>query len=435
MEDFNKTINTYSMKGIYLLKRLVIMLMAAFALTTYSVAQVGTLTNTGDMQVCLNSTESYGVMPKAGSTYSWSIIAGTGGAGTITNGAAPNNLVTVNWTSAGTCTLQVTETNSYSCAAVINSIVITVNPLPLLSNTTATVCSRGATGISLATTSSNSLPVSKWDITAAVDAGLTGTATTGTGIVSSTALQADAFANTTSGALAVIYTVVPYTGACAGPAYTVTLTVSPEPVVAAATATVCSGSASGITLATTSTNSLTVSKWDISAVAGTGLTGTPTTGNGLTSASAIVNDSFTNLTGAAITVVYTVTPYTGTCAGAPYTITLTVAPAPVVASVATAVCSGSITGVTLATTSTNGLSVDKWNISAVVNTGLTGTATTGNNLSSATAIQSDTFVNTTSAPVTVVYTVTPYSGSCAGASYTITVTVNPMPVTSPIYHN
>jgi len=81
-------------------------------------AQVGGLDQTGAMTVCINTTESYGVMPTSGSIYTWKIIAGNGGAGTITNGASPNNLITVNWTSAGKCSLEVTEVNSSNCTNV-----------------------------------------------------------------------------------------------------------------------------------------------------------------------------------------------------------------------------------------------------------------------------------------------------------------------------
>src|ERR1035437_450530 len=105
-------------------------------------AQVGSLTKIGDMTVCLNSIESYGVMPTTGSTYTWSIIAGTGGAGTITNGAVPNNLITVNWTNSGTCTLEVLELNSTGCSSVINSILITVLPGLVVGSASAsqTIC-------------------------------------------------------------------------------------------------------------------------------------------------------------------------------------------------------------------------------------------------------------------------------------------------------
>ena len=145
-------------------------------------AQVGGLTHTGDMTVCLNAIESYGVMPTAGSTYIWSIIPIAGGNGSINNGPAPNNLITIVWTTSGTCTLAVTERNSNGCDAVINSITITVQALPIVPNAVTTVCSGSPTGVALATTSTNGLTITSWDITAVVPAGLTGTATTGTGL-------------------------------------------------------------------------------------------------------------------------------------------------------------------------------------------------------------------------------------------------------------
>ena len=104
-------------------------------------SQVGTLTKTGAMTVCTTSTESFGVVPTAGSTYSWGIIAGSGGMGTIINGPAPNNLISVNWTGSGTCTLQVIESNG-TCTGNPVTILITVLP-GLLSGTAAadqTIC-------------------------------------------------------------------------------------------------------------------------------------------------------------------------------------------------------------------------------------------------------------------------------------------------------
>jgi large repetitive protein len=118
-----------------------------------SLAQVGGLTQTGNMTVCLNSNEPYGVIANAGSTYTWVIVAGSGGAGTITPGAAPNNLISINWTSIGTCTLQVTERNSSGCEVIINSIIITVAPLPLAPTiTTPLAYCQNATAVPLTAT-------------------------------------------------------------------------------------------------------------------------------------------------------------------------------------------------------------------------------------------------------------------------------------------
>lgn len=107
------------------LRLLIMLLLSANALGAR--AQVGGLTQTGNMTVCLASTESYGVMPTAGSSYTWSIIGGSGGAGSITNGLPPNNLITVNWTSSGTCILEVIET-SPTCAGIPVNIQVTVLP-------------------------------------------------------------------------------------------------------------------------------------------------------------------------------------------------------------------------------------------------------------------------------------------------------------------
>lgn len=96
--------------------------------------------NTGDHQVCLNATEPYGVILTPGSTYLWTITPLAGGNGTIIPGATPN-LITINWTSAGTATLQVVETNANGCVGDPVSILVTVNPLPTVTVNSAAVCS------------------------------------------------------------------------------------------------------------------------------------------------------------------------------------------------------------------------------------------------------------------------------------------------------
>jgi len=97
-------------------------------LSTGGWAQVGSLTKTGDLTVCLNSTTAFGVVETPGSTYAWSLIPGTGGGGTLLEGTAPNNLISVNWLTAGTCTLQVIETSA-TCTGQPVTIQVTVLPV------------------------------------------------------------------------------------------------------------------------------------------------------------------------------------------------------------------------------------------------------------------------------------------------------------------
>jgi len=121
------------------------------------------------------------------------------------------------------------------------------------------------------------------------------------------------------------------------------------------------------------------------------------------------------------------------CIGAPVSIAITVNPIAVIANkVAANTCSGE----TFTVIPVDGAGTDvipagtTYSWSAPVVAGITGTAS-----GSGAANISGTLTNTTAAPIDVVYTVTPTSGSCTGATFTVTVKVYPQVKTSPIYHN
>ena len=114
------------------------MLVLLFISGTTVLAQ-GPYPNTGNHQVCINATEPYGVVLNAGSTYTWSVTPLAGGNGVITAGVTPN-LISVNWTTVGTATMQVTETNATGCVGDPVTIIVTINPIPTVTVNSSAIC-------------------------------------------------------------------------------------------------------------------------------------------------------------------------------------------------------------------------------------------------------------------------------------------------------
>ena len=86
----------------------------------------------GAQSVCLTGVaEPYGVINTIGSTYAWSVIGGATPADWVLT-STNTNLVTVLWKTAGTYTVQVIETSAAACAGSPVTVVVTVNPLPVV---------------------------------------------------------------------------------------------------------------------------------------------------------------------------------------------------------------------------------------------------------------------------------------------------------------
>jgi hypothetical protein len=361
--------------------------------------------NTGNQSVCLNANEPYGVIPTPGSTYAWAILPLTGGNGAITGSGSS---ISVLWTNVGTCTLQVIETNVNGCVGPPVSIVVTVNPIPDVVATPAAqaLCSGASTSIAL----SGSVPGTTfaWTYTVLPAGSVTG-ALAGSGNSISQPLV-----NTTPNPATVTYTITPTANACPGPSITVVVTVNPTPVAVATPSAqaICSGASSSIALS--SLTSGTTFSWTASVSPAGSVTGA-ISGSGNTISQPLVNN-----TSSPATVTYTITPTANGCPGLPITAVVTVNPLPVpVIAGPTPVCVNSINNIY---TTQPGMTNYSWSITG-------GSITAGINTNTITV----TWNTVGTQSVSVTYRDT---NGCDPAAPTVyPVVVNPLPSTSPIFHN
>ena len=365
-----------------------------------------------------------GIVPPS-TTYTWTvpIVAGgiTGGSAQPAAQTAISQTLTNPTTSAQTATYTVTPLAG-SCTGSTFTITVTVNATPAVTNQTATICSQTAFLVAPLDVTDGIVPAGttfSW-LAPAVTGGITG----GSAQVAQASIS-QTLTNPTSTARTATYTVIPAVGTCAGSPFTVIVTVNPLPAVTGQTpAPICSETAFTVTPADGTDGivpSGTTYTWSAPAVTG-GLTG----GSAQGSAQASISQTLTNPTNSAQTATYTVTPLSGNCSGATFTITVTVNPKPAIAAqTPAAICTGTAFTVTPGNI-TDGVvpagTTYTWS-TPLVTGGITGGSAQG----SAQPSIAQTLTNPTNTAQTATYTVTPLSGSCAGPTFTITVTVNTTP--------
>lgn len=360
--------------------------------------------------------------------------SGTGSGG---NNKLANELAADAWRNIGLLPVNVeytiTPISADGCAGDNFVITASINPEPVGNTSAATVCSDSPVGVTI-TTAATSVSADTYNISVNAN-GLTlsaGTNSNGNGKLANE-IADDEWTNTGLSPVNVVYTIIPVTAApqsCLGDAFTITITVNPEPVGVVAAVPLCSDQPVGLTI-TSSAGSVAATSYNI-AVNSNGLvlsSGTNSSGNNK-AASEIADDAWTNTGLFPVDVVYTINPVSaGGCVGSPFTITITINPEPVVNSISDTKCSDEVLGITLAGVATS-VAADTYTI-AIANNGLTqsgGTVSAGA-LKAANEIADDVWRNTGLLPVNVVYTITPVSADgCSGNNFTVTVAINPEPV-------
>jgi gliding motility-associated-like protein len=403
-----------------------------------TVVPVANINSNKDQSVCsglgftVTPGPAYSDIVVPGTTYTWTYVDNpnvNGESGVSSPTSAPSIVQTL---TNLTNTLQTVVYNVTSvattCAAANFTITAYVKPKPTINTITNSICTalgfevtptNGTNGIVPAgTTYSWPAPTITGGLTGGVSAADAGT-------ISGT------LTNPTNAVQTATYSVTPKSAeGCVGGTFTLTVTVNPK-------ATIASNSTAAICSATSFTFSSTVS--DIIPVGTTYSWSNPTVTGGLTgavSASGVgtISGTLINPTNTQQSASYIITPLSGTCTGEMFTMTVPVNPKATIGAKAPISCSGAL----FQETPANGGSeivpagtVYRWS-----NPTVTGGLTGGANATGASSF-SGTLLNPTNTVQTATYSITPTSGSCDGAAFTATVTINPKPtiannVTEPI---
>jgi gliding motility-associated-like protein len=346
--------------------------------------------------VCENSALNLTTPTVSGATYSW-----TGPNGFTSNVQNPT-IASASLAAAGTYSVTVTVNGCTSAAGTTN---VSVTTLPVLTSslTPAAICN----GTLFSYTATSSIPGTTFTWTRAAIASINGGAA-GSG---SNATIGEVLTNSSTAPVNVVYAITMTVNGCSN-TQNVTVSVNPTPVLTSASTipAICSGGTASYTPASSTAG--VVFSWSRAAVTGISALAASGTGN--------PNEVLVNTTSNPITVTYVYSlSINGCVSSTPYNVTVVVNPTPVLSSSTNggSICSGNTFAYTPASTTTG--TTFSWSRATVA--GITETGTSGN------GSVSETLTNTTSAPITVTYVYTLTANGCPGASYNVTVVVNPIP--------
>jgi len=386
----------------------------------------------------------------AGSTYNITAINSNGLTASAGSPAAGNSLpanviADDSWTNTTPSAVNVIYTvvpvSSNGCAGNPRTITIAVNPEPVMATPGATKCSREPLGFNL-NVNAGGVPAASYNITGINANGLTasaGSPATGSSLPANV-IADDAWINTTSASVNVIYTVVPVsTAGCQGNPATITITVKPEPVITAGqSVTSCSGNALNFAVAmdnfTNPAGGVTFT-WPAPVLNPSSPSFTGGSARSVASP-ANITDTFINTLGVVGTATYTITPFKDGCAGLPVTVVINVGSEPVLdPDLNDDVCSNVATGLVLREAAGSVIPTHYNITDLTVDGGLnpaSGNAVIPNATAPATYLAGDVYVNKTGVDKKVTYRVQPVlAPDCFGDPVDVIITVHPEPVVVP----
>ena len=376
----------------------------------------------------------YTIVP-VGTTYTWTVVgtnANVTGQSNRTSGSSTISQTLTNLTIVPQTVVYAVAARSGAAGNCVSApffITVVVNPKPVIPAQTATICSGSTFFVMLVNnqpTTATIVPSGTtytWTVAANTNVAGQGNQSVGIGYISQTLV------NNSNTVQRLLYTVTPLSGGCSGTPFVLTVTVNPKPAIPSQFISICSGSAFSVipanALPRTIVPSGTTYTWTISS-------NTNLAGQNSQSVSQIgVRDTLTNLTNASQTIVYIVTPTTGTCVGTSFNIYVTVNPKPVIPAQTSTICSGSSFYITPVNAQPAIIvpanTTYTWTVASNAN------VTGENSVSTSSSYIADTLTNTSNVVQAVIYTVTPFSGACFGSPFTVTVYVYPRPLISTQY--
>lgn len=379
------------------------------------------LTSPTAVAICSGSSVNYhptSNVPSTTFTWTATVTKGTVTGVTVSGSGNINNTLSLpaGTSTAGEVTYVITPQGPAptNCPGTPKNLVVTVNPIPIVTNAVLTQAICAGTSTSPVILTSN-VAGATFDWTATGNAGLSGYQASGSGNIP--AMQ---IFSTLVSQGSVKYTITPHgpaTPSCAGPSVVYTINVDPAPIVNnnPLQQSICTGNKT-IAVALTSNIPTTTFAWTANAVPAS-ITGYQASGTNTIPAQTLVNNS--NVQGV---VTYHIIPSNSPsgCVGIPNDYVVYVNPKPV-ASVAQSVinlCSGTTTNIAL--------------MSNVAGTSFSWTASAPGSISGLSDgtgnLIAQTLTNTSNASHPVTYTITPTFNGCVGNDITVVVNVNPSQV-------
>ncbi len=252
----------------------------------------------------------------AGTVYSWVIqsISNVSGASDGSGNNISQVLTSTNGVTSGSVTYRITPSIN-GCPGNFIDVVVTVNPVPVITNNPTTLIQSTCSGDALNFLPTSTVAGTTFTWSSSISGTIGSVSPNGTGPIT------DAPVNSGNSPGVVTYTIIPTVGTCIGTPVNLVVTIKPRPTATASQTdfTICSGENATVSLTPGPLNvGGTTFSWMISA--------TPNVigaadGNG-SNINQVLSTSDANVG----TVIYTVTPNSNGCDGLPINITVTVNP-------------------------------------------------------------------------------------------------------------